>query len=135
MPSSGPPPCVIQALRSLPQFQSSSQDTLIPETPFTSLNFFPLSSQAQNPGQHTSISSIFALSAQHLQIYPSSQSTKTVSCKIAQRGKAMAAKPDGLSSHLRTHMRRKRTNQMLQIIYTCAVHDSHACTGREGASK
>lgn len=97
------------------QFQSGSQDTLIPETPFMSLNFFPLSSQSQNPGQRTSISSIFTLSAQHLQIYLRSQSTKTVSSKIAQRGKAMAATPGGLSSSLGTHMRKKRASQMLQI--------------------
>lgn len=96
------------------QFQSGSQDTLIPETPFMSLNFFLLPSQSQNPGQRSSISSIFALSEQHLQIYPSSQSTKTVSSKTAQRGKAMAATPDGLSSRLGAHMR-KRANPKLQI--------------------
>lgn len=72
------------------QFQTGSQDTLVPETPFMSLNFFLLPSQSQNPGQRSSISSIFAPSAHHLQIYPSSQSTKTISSKTAQRGKAMA---------------------------------------------
>lgn len=97
------------------QFQTGSQDTLIPETPFMSLNFFLLPSQSQNPGQRSSISSIFALSAQHLQIYPSSQSTKTVSSKTAQRGKAMAATPGALSSRLGAHMRKKRANRTLQI--------------------
>lgn len=140
MPSFGPPPRTRHSNSKIPsQFQSGSQDMLIPESPFMS-EFLPASSQAHNPGQCTSISSIFALSAQHLQIYPSSQSTKTVSSKIAQRGKAMAAMPDDLSSPLGAHMRKNSANQMLQIglslsSHTCTVHDSHTCTGREEANK
>lgn len=67
---------------------------------------------------------------QHLQIYPSSQSTKTVSSKTAQRGKAMAATPGGLSSCLGAHKRKKRANRMLQIGLSlthalCMIH-THA---------